>query len=66
MNNNEIENGFKGAVIPRSIPDFIYDEIEEAKCKRYGGVFNEIDKQAEYCNGQVDTIEIITKWLCSL
>lgn len=56
----------KPDVMPRSIPDSLYILIEEAKCKRYGGVFSQIDKQVEYCHGQCDTIDIIEEWLHSL
>ena len=54
------------AVMPRCIPDKLYILIEEAKCKRYGGVFEQIDKQIDYCHGQCDTIYIIEEWLRSL
>ena len=54
------------AVMPRSIPDSLYILIEEAKCKRYGGVFEQVDKQIDYCHGQCDTIDIIEEWLRSL
>lgn len=47
----------------RVIPDELYVEIERAKIKRYGGYFEEVDKQIDYVNGQFDTIEIIEKWL---
>ena len=50
-------------VIPRKIPDKLYLEIERKKCDRYGGLFNQIDKQAEYSHGQCDTIETIEEWL---
>lgn len=54
------------AVMPRSIPDSLYILIEEAKCIRYGGVFEQVDKQIDYCHGQCDTIDIIEQWLRSL
>lgn len=63
---NEKEPLLVASVMPRSIPDSLYVLIEEAKCKRYGGVFSQIDKQVEYCNGQCDTIDIIEEWLRSL
>ena len=53
-------------VMPRSIPDSLYILMEEAKCKRYGGVFEQVDKQIDYCHGQCDTIDIIEEWLRSL
>ena len=67
-NSNEAQSqpSCLGAVMPRSIPDYLYILIEEAKCKRYGGVLEEIDKQREYCHGQCDTIEIIEEWLRGL
>ena len=61
-----VPESFVASVMPRSIPDSLYILIEEAKCKRYGGVFEQIDKQVEYCNGQCDTIDIIEEWLRSL
>lgn len=51
---------------PLEIPDRLYILIEEKKCERYGGVFSQIDKQIEYVNGQLDTIEIIEEWLKTL
>ena len=66
FDNTENEALNKTDVIPRSIPDHLYILIEEAKCKRYGGVWEEIDKQREYCHGQCDTIEIIEEWLRGL
>jgi len=53
-------------VIPREIPYKLYLEIEEKKCERYGGVFSEISKQAEYSHGQCDTIDTIEDWLKTL
>jgi len=53
-------------VIPREIPDKLYLEIEEKKCERYGGVLAKINKQAEYSNGQCDTIDTIEEWLKTL
>lgn len=64
--NTEAPQCVQTDAMPRIIPDSLYILIEEAKCKRYGGLFEQIDKQVEYCNGQCDTIDIIEEWLRSL
>jgi hypothetical protein len=56
----------KIAVIPRSIPDHIYIALENLKCEKYGGLWEQMDKQSAFVDGQCAAIDLIEEWLRSL
>jgi hypothetical protein len=53
-------------VIPRIVPDYIYIELEGIKCEIYGGLWEQMDNQVAFVDGQCATIELIEKWLGKL
>jgi hypothetical protein len=48
-----------------SIPDHIYIALEEFKCVKYGGLWEQMDKQVGFVDGQCATIDLIEEWLRS-
>jgi hypothetical protein len=53
-------------VIPTEIPDHIYIALEEIKCERYGMLWETLDKQIAFIDGQCAAIDLIEEWLKSL
>jgi hypothetical protein len=46
-------------VIPRIVPDYIYIELEGIKCEIYGGLWEQMDNQVAFVDGQCATIELV-------